>query len=83
MNTGLMNLVLIVINQKQFKMEKLGKIQDVRIIIKADDKHYALTPRNQKEKELARGIRISILEKVLNTHDVVIPALEDIKSSEV
>lgn len=62
---------------------KLEEIEDVRIIIKARGKNWALTPNKEnaeKEDVDPRALRIAILGAILKLHDIVTPALEDIKS---
>ena len=62
---------------------KLEEIEDVRIIIKARGKNWALTPNKEnaeKEDVDPKSLRIAILGAILKLHDIVTPALEDIKS---
>lgn len=62
-------------------------IEDVRIIIKMKGKHYAITHNkdgedDKQQKEEALELRKYFLMLLLETHAIVLPALEDIKSQE-
>lgn len=57
------------------------EIEDVRIIIKAKGKHWALIPKKSEcTPDEAKEIRIGLLTVVCEFHDVVDMALEDIPS---
>jgi len=63
-----------------------SEIEDVRIIIKAKDKHWSIVPNKEKEKKEdvdARYLRIGVLSFLLKVHDVVSTALEDINSEKL
>lgn len=61
-----------------FNMEE---IEDVRIIIKAKGKNYAITPKKEFGKEVAKQMRLLCADYALQMHDIVVPALEDIKKT--
>jgi hypothetical protein len=64
--------------EELFKQEE---IEDVRIIIKAKGKNWALIPNNEnaeKEDVDPKSLRIAMLSAILKVHDVVSPAIEDI-----
>jgi hypothetical protein len=61
---------------------ELSEIDDVRIIISVKDKHYGIVPNKERCKMYevdAKEVRLSFLAVILQVHDIVTPALEDIK----
>jgi uncharacterized lipoprotein YbaY len=60
------------------------EIEDVRIIIKAKGKHWAITPKKSEcTAEEARQIRIGLLAIVCEFHYVVDVSLEDMPSKKL
>lgn len=55
-----------------------SEIEDVRIIVKAKGKNYAITPKKEVSKEDAKSIRIALVSVILEDHDIVVPSLEEI-----
>lgn len=53
-------------------------IEDVRIIVKAKGKNYAITPKKEISKEDAKSTRIALVSVLLEDHDIVVPSLEEI-----
>ena len=51
-------------------------IEDVRVIVKANGKHYSVIGKNDDALE----VRIALLSVLLEDHYIVDTALEDIKS---
>jgi hypothetical protein len=66
--------------EETFKQEE---IEDVRIIIKANGKNYALTPKKEFGKEVAKQMRLLLGDYALQMHAIVTPALDDIKQSDL
>lgn len=59
-----------------------SEIQDVRILVKAGGKHYAINANTDKcTKEQALAMRIEMFKFLSAYHYIVEPALEDIKVS--
>jgi len=54
-------------------------IQDIRIIIVANGKRYALTPKKELDPDVCRDFRITIGTAALLYHRVVLPSLDDLK----
>jgi len=59
----------------------LSEVEDVKIIIKANNKHYSILGNEICTKEFARELRIGLLSVVLEYHSVVDTALEDVRST--
>lgn len=57
--------------------ESLDEVEDVRIIIKANGKHYSIVPKNNVVD--AKNDRLAMLSVLLDTHFVLDTALEDIE----
>lgn len=55
-----------------------SEIEDVRIIIKAKGKNWSITPKEDCPKETARGMRLLSADILMQFHDIVSTALEDI-----
>ena len=66
--------------EETFKQEE---IEDVRIIIKANGKNYAITPKKEFGKEVAKQMRLLLADYALQMHTIVTPALDDIKQSDL
>lgn len=64
--------------ERPFEVEE---IEDVRIIIKAKGKHWGLTTQKEVDSETGAGIRKLFLLACLDSHEIVTPALEDIKKN--
>lgn len=62
---------------------KAEEIEDVRIIIKANGKNYGITPKKEIVKDIAKQMRLILGDYALQMHDIVVPALEDIKKQSV
>ena len=58
---------------------ELDDIEDVRIIIKAKGKHYAIIDKDKSEKEENKLLRILAFKAILVTHAIVDKPLEDIQ----
>ena len=58
-----------------------SEIEDVRVIVRAKGKNYAIAPKKGKfeTQEEYTEIRKVMLSVLLEDHDIVVPALEDIK----
>jgi hypothetical protein len=64
----------------------LSEVDDVRIIICAKGKHYGIVPNKENCKEFdvdAKQMRLALLNAMLKIHDIVTPALEDIKIEKI
>ena len=62
----------------------IDAVEDVRILIKANGKHYSIVPNETAcTREEAKEIRIGLLRLVLEFHAVVDKALEDINKDEL
>lgn len=64
----------------------LSDIDDVRIIISVKGKHFGIVANKQKCEERkidAKQLRIALLHAMLEVHDIVTPALEDIKEKQI
>lgn len=58
---------------------KWDEIEDVRIYIVANKgKHYGIIPKSDCAKDIAKKIRIIALEVIVESHDIVDTALEDL-----
>lgn len=57
-------------------------IEDVRIIVKAKGKNYAITPKKEISKEDAKSTRIALVSVLLEDHDIVVPSLEEINPNQ-
>lgn len=55
-----------------------SEIEDVRIIIKAKGKNWSIVPKEGHSKELCKSMRFFGLDYVMQVHDIVSTALEDI-----
>lgn len=69
-------------DQKQ-PFEKYSEVDDVRIIIVKDGKHYGIAPKQDLDRDEVKSIRIALLEVVMSYHTVVLPALEDINAETI
>ena len=54
----------------------LDEIEDVKVIIKANGKHYGIVPKNNKKE--AKNIRIAMFTMLIDSHFVVNKSLEEI-----
>jgi len=60
-----------------------SEIEDVKIIIKAKDKHWSIVPKESFSKETAKNMRILSADMLLQFHDIISTALEDINSEKL
>lgn len=58
---------------------KFKDIEDVRIIIKAKGKNWAIIPNENHSKENCKKVRINLAQTALQYHDIVSTPLEDIR----
>lgn len=56
----------------------IDEIEDVRIIIKANGKHYGIVPKSELLREEAKLTRVAMLTVIFENHAVVNKALEDL-----
>lgn len=56
----------------------LYDIEDVKLIVKANGKHYGIIPKG--DRDMARLVRIALLTEVLHDYFVVDTPLESLKS---
>lgn len=59
-------------------MFKLEDIQDIRIIIKANNQHWSLVPKDC-DSETASKIRLSVLEILFDSHVIADKPLKEIR----